>query len=94
MCRSHHRNPPTYIRYTRRWLQVLSRRNDVPEKWLTGVLNGSSTTRTEANVARLAQEQRELTEYESMGCDVDGLDDKEQVLDMRISVLEREEAFV
>eukprot|EP00903_Cladosiphon_okamuranus_P017573 g16186.t1 len=65
-------------RYTRRWLEVLSRRNDVPEKWLTGVLNGSSTTRTEANVARLAREQRELKEYESMSCDVDGLDDTEK----------------
>eukprot|EP00752_Nemacystus_decipiens_P003103 g2874.t1 len=65
-------------RYTRRWLQVLSRRNNVPEKWLVAILAGSSTTRTEATVARLAQEQRELKEYESMGCDGDNLDSEEK----------------
>lgn len=73
------RNPHYAIRYTRRWLQVLSRRNNVPEKWLTGALASSSTARSEAIVARLAEEQRELKEYESMVCDGDGLDSAEKV---------------
>lgn len=58
---------------------MLSRRNNVPEKWLAEVLGSSSTTRTEADVARLAQEQRELKEYESVRCDGDGLDSEEKV---------------
>ena len=69
---------------------MLSRRNNVPEKWLTGVLNGSTTTtRTEPNAARLAREQCELKEYESMGCDADGLDGEEKVLDMQCGLLLR-----
>lgn len=59
---------------------MLSRRNSVPEKWLTGVLASRSVTRTEAVVARIAEEQQELKEYESMDCDGDGLDIKEKVM--------------
>lgn len=58
---------------------MLSRRNLVPEKWLTGVLASQSKTRTETMVARLTEEQQELKEYESMGCDNDILDSKEKV---------------
>lgn len=66
-------------RYTRRWLQVLSRRNLVPEKWLAGVLAGQSRTRTETIVNRLAEEQRQLKAYESMGYDGDAVDSEETV---------------
>ena len=58
---------------------MLSRRNNVPEKWLLGVLAAHSSTRTEATVARLADEQRELKKYETMGCDGNGLDSEEKV---------------
>lgn len=68
------------FRYTRRWLQVLSRRNLVPEKWLTGVLASQSKARTEAAVvARLTEEQQELKGYETMACDGDSLDSNEKV---------------
>ncbi|CAM9281638.1 unnamed protein product [Ectocarpus sp. 8 AP-2014] len=65
-------------RYTRRWLQVLSRRNLVPEKWLAGVIGSHSAARTGTIVARFAEEQRELERYESMRCDGDGLDNEEK----------------
>ncbi|CAN0115449.1 unnamed protein product [Ectocarpus sp. 12 AP-2014] len=65
-------------RYTRRWLQVLSRRNLVPETWLAGIIGSHSATRTGTIVARLAEEQRELERYESMRCDGDGLDSEEK----------------
>lgn len=58
---------------------MLSRRNDVPEKWLAGVLASQSSTRTEATVARLAAEQLELKKYESVGCDGNSLDGEEKV---------------
>lgn len=69
----------TKHRYTRRWLQVLSRRKLVPEKWLAGVIGSHSAARTGTIVARLAEEQRELERYESMRCDGDGLDSEEKV---------------
>ncbi|CAM9150392.1 unnamed protein product [Scytosiphon promiscuus] len=64
-------------RYTRRWLQVLSRRNLVPEKWLAGVLAAQSRAATGAVVSRLAEEQRQLKEYESAGYDGNALDSEE-----------------
>lgn len=69
-------------RYTRRWLQVLSRRNSVPEKWLAGVLAGSLAAMTPSVAARLAEEQRELKGFESRSGDGDVLDSEEKVGDL------------
>lgn len=73
----------THGRYTRRWLQVLSRRNLVPEKWLAGVIADAGSSRSEARTAliatRLAEEQRELKDYESASYDSDVLDSEEKV---------------
>lgn len=66
-------------RYTRRWVQVLSRRNEVPEKWLAGVLETGLVVKTASVATRLAEEQRELKAYESMAVSSNGLDDEEQV---------------
>lgn len=71
-------------RYTRRWLETLSRRNLVPEKWLKEVLanafiNSPPVEKNASIVSRLEQEQRELEAFESMGCDVESLDDGEKV---------------
>lgn len=66
-------------RYTRRWVQVLSRRNDVPEKWLAGVLETGLVGKTALLATRLAEEQRELKKCESMTVYSNSLDDEEKV---------------
>lgn len=70
-------------RYTRRWVEVLSRRNLVPEKWLAGVLASMGARRSAARTAlistRLAEEERELKQYESTDCDGESLDSEEKV---------------
>lgn len=74
---------PSPGRYTRRWLQVLSRRSLVPEEWLVGVISGAGSNRTAARTAliatRLKEEQGELQGYESMGFNEDQLDNEEKV---------------
>lgn len=66
-------------RYTRRWVEVLSRRNGVPEKWLANVLQTGLVVKTAPVATRLAEEQEELKGYESMAVSPTTLDDEEQV---------------
>lgn len=72
----------TQKRYTRQWLQVLSRRALVPEKWLAGVLASAGSCRGSARAAmiviRLAEEQAELKSYETLSGH-HGLSSEEQV---------------